>query len=494
MKNLLNKRYRINTQKRPFLSLQLYVYFSIFAIIVIALLWIFQTLLLDNFYQAIRMRELRDAADFIAYHADSYDVQAVVENVAVGNDVCIIVFDGTGKKVASADVKEECVIHHTDSDTINNFYVEAKASKKLESVKEINLTTADGKQISDSIVMTKIVKSPEHNNYIILLNAVVVPVSATVHTLQIQLTWVSIITIVLGMIFAVVISRTISRPISKLNKSAKALAHGYYGADFSLNLGCREVGELSDTLAYAARELSKADKMQKELIANISHDLRTPLTLIKGYGEVMRDIPGEMTPDNMQVIIDETERLSSLVSDLVDMSKFQSGDTQLSLDTFDLGDTVRETIERYVKLTERDGYSIELNCSEPLPVYADKTRILQVIYNLINNAINYTGEDRKIYVSAYCISDSVRVEVKDTGEGIEADKLALIWDRYYKIDKVHRRATVGTGLGLSIVKNILVMHGAKYGVDSVIGQGSVFWFELKLADNKTKGEQDNGKL
>jgi len=488
MNDFLKNRYRIKTHKRPFLSLQLYAYFSAFAIIVIAILWIFQTFLLDNFYQMIRMSELRRAAEFIAVNAESYDIQAVVENAAISNDVCIMVFDANGKKVATADVKEECVIHHTNAETINTFYLEAKNSKNNESVKEVNLTTASGKEISDSIVMTKIVKSPAQNNYIILLNAVVVPVSATVRTLQIQLTWVTVITIVLGMIFAVVISRTISRPISKLNKSAKALAHGYYEADFSLNLGCREVGELSDTLAYAARELSKADKMQKELIANISHDLRTPLTLIKGYGEVMRDIPGEMTPDNMQVIIDETERLSSLVSDLVDMSKFQSGDTQLSLATFDLSDTVRETIDRYAKLTERDGYSIELNCTEPLPVYADKTRILQVIYNLINNAINYTGEDKKIYVSAYRDGDSVRVEVKDTGEGIEADKLALIWDRYYKIDKVHRRAAVGTGLGLSIVKNILVLHGAKYGVDSVIGQGSTFWFELKLANNNTKGE------
>ena len=488
MKDFFEKRYRVNTQKRPFLSLQLYAFFSAFAIIVIAILWIFQTFLLDNFYQIIRMNELRRAAEFIAVNAEAYDIQAVVENAAVGNDVCIIVFDGNGKKVASADVKEECIIHHADSDTINEFYAEAKKSQKHESVREINFTTASGKQLSDSIVMTKIVSSPEQNKYIILLNAVVVPVSATVHTLQIQLTWVSIITIVLGMIFAVAISRTISRPITKLNNSAKALAHGYYGADFSLNLGCREVGELSDTLAYAARELSKADKMQKELIANISHDLRTPLTLIKGYGEVMRDIPGEMTPDNMQVIIDETERLSSLVSDLVDMSKFQSGDTQLALDNFDLAETVKETVDRYAKLTERDGYSIELNCTESLPVYADKTRILQVIYNLINNAINYTGEDKKIYVSAYRVPDGVRVDVKDTGEGIEADKLALIWDRYYKVDKVHRRAAVGTGLGLSIVKNILVLHGAKYGVDSVIGQGSTFWFELKLTDNNTKGE------
>lgn len=488
MNVFLKNKYRIKTQRRPFLSLQLYAYFSAFAIIVIAILWIFQTFLLDNFYQMIRMNELRHAAEFIAVNAESYDIQAVVENAAIGNDVCIIVFDGNGKKVATADVKEECVIHHTNPETINTFYLEAKNSKNNESVKEVNLTTASGKEISDSIVMTKIVKSPAQNNYIILLNAVVVPVSATVRTLQIQLTWVTVITIVLGMIFAVVISRTISRPISKLNRSAKALAHGYYEADFSLNLGCREVGELSDTLAYAARELSKADKMQKELIANISHDLRTPLTLIKGYGEVMRDIPGEMTPDNMQVIIDETERLSSLVSDLVDMSKFQSGDTQLSLATFDLSDTVRETIDRYAKLTERDGYSIELSCTESLLVYADKTRILQVIYNLINNAINYTGDDKKIYVSVHRVGDFVRVDVKDTGEGIEADKLALIWDRYYKIDKVHRRAAVGTGLGLSIVKNILVLHGAKYGVDSVIGQGSTFWFELKLANNNTKGE------
>ena len=110
--------------------------------------------------------------------------------------------------------------------------------------------------------------------------------------------------------------------------------------------------------------------------------------------------------------------------------------------------------------------------------------ILQVVYNLINNAINYTGEDKYVSVVQSVEGDTVRISVSDTGEGISEEQIPLIWDRYYKIDKVHRRATVGTGLGLSIVKEILEIHNATYGVSSTLGKGSTFWFELKTSDSQ----------
>jgi signal transduction histidine kinase len=266
-----------------------------------------------------------------------------------------------------------------------------------------------------------------------------------------------------------------------MNEAAKGLAKGTYNADFGPH-GYREVIELSDTLTSVANELSRNDRLQKELVANISHDLRTPLTMITGYSEVMRDIPGENTPENVQVIIDETQRLSELVNDLLDLSKLQAGARKPELRVIDLDELIRSTMHRYEKLTRHDGYKIEYVFTPDVRVLADKTMLLQVVYNLINNAINYTGDDKYVCVRQQLSEDGrrVRISVTDSGKGISDDKLEHIWDRYYKVGKVHKRATVGTGLGLSIVKNILEQHSADYGVESREGEGSTFWFEMDV--------------
>ena len=199
---------------------------------------------------------------------------------------------------------------------------------------------------------------------------------------------------------------------------------------------------------------------------------------------MIRDIPGENTPENMQVIIDEATRLSELVSDLLDISKLQAGTRALEPERFDLTQTVLETMDRYEKLTARDGYCIRFFSDRHVQICADRSMILQVIYNLINNAINHSGEDKLVLVRQTVTDHAVRITVEDHGEGIEADQLPYIWDRYYKVDRVHRIATVGTGLGLSIVKNILEMHGSAFGVESKVDQGSTFWFELPLAETE----------
>ena len=221
--------------------------------------------------------------------------------------------------------------------------------------------------------------------------------------------------------------------------------------------------------------------MSRELIANVSHDLRTPLTMIIAYAEVMRDLPGENSPENVQVVIDEAERLTNLVNDLLDISKLQAGVMQKNAAVYNLTESIEAVLERYNKLKEKDGYSILFEYDRKVCVEADEYKIFQVIYNLINNAINYTGEDKTIWVRQLIKGDSVRIEVTDSGEGIAKDALPYVWDRYYKVDKTHKRAVMGTGLGLSIVKNVLELHDAKYGVESELGKGSTFWFELKIA-------------
>ena len=204
--------------------------------------------------------------------------------------------------------------------------------------------------------------------------------------------------------------------------------------------------------------------------------------MIIGYSEVMRDLPGENTPENVQVIIDETERLSLLVNDLLDLSKLQAGTRLPTFETINLTELIQSTMLRYEKLTQKDGYRIEYEADASVDIRADRTMLLQVIYNLINNAINYTGEDKLVRVTQTLSSDGsrVRVSVMDSGAGIPPEQIPLIWDRYYKIDKVHRRAMIGTGLGLSIVKQVLEAHHTTYGVESKVGSGSTFWFEMPV--------------
>jgi signal transduction histidine kinase len=271
----------------------------------------------------------------------------------------------------------------------------------------------------------------------------------------------------------------VSNPIEKINDSAKVLSRGNYNVSFD-GSGYKEIRELSDTLNYASKELSKVEGLRKELIANVSHDLRTPLTLIGGYAEAMRDLPDENTSENAQIIIDETNRLTTLVNDMLDISKLQSNMQVLNISLFNLTDSLKKSISNMCELLKKDGYTIDFVFNEDVIIEGDESKISQAFYNLLINAVNYSGADKKIKISQILKKDSVKIEVSDTGEGIPEKDLPYIWDRYYKSDKSHKRALTGTGLGLSIVKSIIYMHNGSYGVESKEGDGSTFWFELKI--------------
>ena len=177
----------------------------------------------------------------------------------------------------------------------------------------------------------------------------------------------------------------------------------------------REVRELARTLNYAAGELSKVEGLRRDLLANVSHDLRTPLTMIKGYSEVMRDLPGENTPENVQIIIDEAERLTNLVNDLLDLSKLEAGVLPLEKTRFNLTESIRGILHRYDKLAD---YHFPFLYREEVWVDADELKISQVVYNLVNNAITYSGKDKTITLRQELWQGKVRVSVTDTGEGI----------------------------------------------------------------------------
>ncbi|MBE5913482.1 MAG: HAMP domain-containing histidine kinase [Pseudobutyrivibrio ruminis] len=335
-----------------------------------------------------------------------------------------------------------------------------------------------GNEMAESVIYVRIIEV-DGQEEVVMINSVLTPVDATVTTLKAQLRIITVIIIIIAFILAAATAKSTSRSIIKLNDGAKKLAAGDYSVKFDAD-DYMEVAELSATLNYAAKELGKADSLQKELIANVSHDLRTPLTMIKGYAEVMRDIPGENTPENVQVIIEETERLTGLVNDMLDISKLKAGTISIQPEEYNFTESIRHVLERYNKLREVEGYTIDFVYDDEVNVYADEQKMYQVLYNLVNNAINYTGEDKKVTVIQKVIGNTLRIEVVDTGDGVKQEDIPYVWDRYYKDKTTHKRALQGTGLGLSIVKNVLELHGAKYGVSSITGQGATFWFEIKI--------------
>ena len=227
----------------------------------------------------------------------------------------------------------------------------------------------------------------------------------------------------------------------------------------------------------------KTDELRRDLMANVSHDLKTPLTMIKAYAEMIRDISykdQDKMNEHLSIIVDETDRLTVLVNDILDLSRMQSNADSLSIEKFDLADDIKTIVNRYQIIKETEKYTINLDMPNSIMIKADKKKLNQVIYNLINNAINYTGDDKTVTVRVTRHKKYYLVEIIDTGKGIKESEIPYIWNKYYKNDKNHQRNVVSTGLGLSIVKEILELHDYEYGVKSVLKKGTTFYFKIKI--------------
>lgn len=489
-------KFRRSNGKKTFgIRSKLFIWLSIFTLLIIFVLWLCQVVFLDTIYKGIKVNEIRHAAKAIESALGDENFESTAENIATKNDICMIVLqmvsDDRALQLCSVESQSSCLIHNAEKSSIFVFYNTA-VQNGGSSVQRFRYSTERRVYISseseyydslsaenESIIYSVVVTDSSDLPVLILLNAVISPVTATVNTLNKMLITISAALLFFALIMAVIISRRISKPIVSLTDDAKKLAGGDYNVKFSAS-DFREIGELASALDYAKHELSKVDALRRDLIANISHDLRTPLTMISGYAEVMRDLPGENTAENLQVIIDESNRLTTLVNDVLDISKLESGVRTVSPSEFSLTDAISSAIKSYNKLTERGNYKIIFLPEYNVTVNTDKTILMQVFYNLLGNAVTYTGDDKTVYVSQSTDSETrnVRITVTDTGDGIAPEKLPLIWDRYYKVDKIHRRASVGTGLGLSIVRGSMELLGGGYGVKSTPGAGSDFWFEL----------------
>lgn len=455
---------------------------ALFEIVVIAMLtftYIFLIAMFPNFYEWMKTYEITEALVEIRAHWLEDDIADVINNHAAEKKMYIeVYFPQNGRsyvadRLGSAGLSLAVLAK-------DDFRKQVSDSESGMVYMRLRDEKADNSVLMMGSYIGKDKKAPDA--YIVICNYVQ-PIGTTVSIFVRQFFFVGIIMMILTMFMSALFSFKISDPIIRINKSARELPQGKFNAEIEKH-DYEEIKQLADTLTSASKEIAKSDDLRRELMANISHDLRTPLTMIKAYAEMIRDLSGdnpEKRERHLKVIIDETDRLSSLVTDILDLSKLQAGVTEIHPETFNFSDRLSGVISRFDIMKENDGIIIDLQAEPNIVITADITKLEQVVYNLINNAVTYAGDDNTVIVRLVRKEGGlVRFEVEDHGEGISAENLPYIWDRYYKVserNKTHKRAKMGSGIGLSIVKSVLEQHGFAFGADSSEGKGSTFWFE-----------------
>ncbi|MBQ9736000.1 MAG: HAMP domain-containing histidine kinase [Clostridia bacterium] len=477
----------------PKIKWSLFVSFTAITALILMMVTLLQVLLIDTVYGFTVKSRMRSLVYEIGYLANSESFSEDAETLAQESSTALAVYliDGSSQTLIAESTEHLSVLERLDSAEIETIYRFAKENGGFfqetlgDTLKDNRFSPNERK---GRLLSAFVDERADGSTLLILLDTARTPMKHLVLLMQNHFSLVSVLMLAVSAGIAFLLARHIAAPIERISGKAKRMAKGEYDLDFSEN-SYREIAELSEILNQTSDELTKVDRMQKELVANISHDLRTPLTMIVGYAEVMRDIEGENTPENVQVIIDEATRLSALVNDLLEISRFQGGIEECKMTSFDMVLLANETVERYRRLKENSGFTFGFEAKGEAPVLADRAKIAQVLCNLINNAMNYSAEEKTVYLRVLCDDVRVRVEVEDHGIGISAEDLPNVWNRYYRVDRKHRRSVTGSGLGLSIVREIFELHSARYGVSSELGRGTTFWFELPLYSDALPAER-----
>lgn len=450
-------------------------YFLLFSILILGILWLFQFIFFKSFYKEQKIADTQAVSSMLKKYQNEKNFKEIINDLAFDNSVCIEITNAEFNTLYSSTYFGKGCI--SNMETEYKYKSDFLRSNKTEKSYEIINKDFQNKTIVSAVKL--------NDNIFAFVNTSIEPIDGITNLIRKQLIVISVLVLVLSYILAYFISKHISRPIRDVSNQAKELAKGNFNIEFPKNNRILEIEELSSTLNYAKEELNRTEEFRRDLMANVSHDLKTPLTMIKANAEIAKDLHSEdkkKREEDLDTIISETDRLTILVNDILDLSKMESIKDNLELDEFDLIELIDNILCRYKVLQETEKYTFKfIHKDKKLVVKASKKRLEQVIYNLINNAINYTGDDNLVTIKVTSNKNNILVEIIDTGKGIKEEDIPYIWDKYYKNKKKHKRNLIGTGLGLNIVKNILEQHKFKYGVKSS-NKGTTFYFEIKKED------------
>lgn len=462
-----------------------WLYFFSFSILILGLLGFLLIVLIKPYYRNSQLTTIDAITSTIEenmiYKSPTEKDIDETSKLVIGNNVCALIYNDNEKEVFSKNsLGEVCMLSEDieiNDETINIANEPDRIIKVLnnDSVRlELVSPATDyemllyGKKISSNLT-----------NYYLILNTPLEPIGSYVDFFLRQYLYITIAVVIIAVVVAFFMARKITKPIVTMKLEANKLADGDYNVKFAAD-SYSEINDLANTLDDATDKLSKINELRKDLVANVSHDIKTPLTVIQSYAEMIRDISGDdpiKRQEHLDVILKETEYLNKLVLDMQEYSKMQAGLIELNKTNFDLKKCVKSVTILLNKLIEEKNIKLRLHLRS-VTVYADEMKISQVVYNFLSNAIKHSDDNGVIEINMYDSEEKVRLEVKDHGDGIPKEAIPYIWDRYYKIDKKFKRSTNSTGLGLAIAKAILEGHKAIYGVESEEGKGSTFYFEL----------------
>ena len=462
-------------KKKSSLRTQLVLILLAFVVGSLGLVYFVQTTFLDDFYKANKIKSIENVARNVVSLVGEEDIEETIEHVAMSNEVCVRVVSNNDKYSYTG----ACTLRGLDNMTINMIAGEVLQTEENEKLfDDFHYQRRPDEQPEDVYIFAKLFEVNQAN-VMVLVSSGITPLNATISTIKSQYLIIAAIVVAMTVVLALILSRFIVKPIKQINNESKNLSKGAYDGD-NVKPSSEEFVQLNSTLMNANEDILKAEKAKKELLGNVSHDLRTPLTMIVGYGEMIRDLPEENNEENINVIIDEAKRLSTLVDDLIDISKMDSVAVELNKEVISLNELLKNVYHQYELYCRNQGIDLELQLSDDINVELDEKRIKQVLYNFVNNALNYNNkEEKKIIIGCEKKDELYRVFVYDNGEGIDDSDIKNIWDRYYKVDKEHRRHHIGSGIGLSLARELLVAHGLNYGVESEKGKYSKFYFDVK---------------
>lgn len=470
MKELIGKIRNVDTHSFGF---RLWMVLELFAVMVCGILWVILATTIWTTFENDQIAQVRQAGNIIS---STYGREGFMDSLrsVARSGYFVQVLREDGSLLYSLDNTGTPAPHPQDN------LVSVDIFDKLDETDGYYFYRGeDTVYNSQWLVQVQVMGLQDGMREVLFTSANLVPVSRVMTMLYSRLLLVTAAVLVVATLIALLLASGLGKPITKITQRASHMMDGNYNEAFP-DSAYTELQQLSRTLDTAAAEFRRTEELRRDLIANVSHDMRTPLTMIRAYAEMVQQLSGDnpvKREEHLGIIIQETDKLTKFVNETLDLSRLQSGTVELHMEVFPLKACVESTLDDFRHLWERGDYHLFLSLDPGVLVRGDRRQLERVAFNLISNAFNYTGTDKTVYIEVAQVDGQARFAVTDTGPGITEEQLKEIWDRYYRIKRPDE-SSASTGVGLSIVKAILELHGARYGVDSVPGKGSSFWFAL----------------
>ena len=486
-------------KKNKSFRFRLWVYFALFTAFIFTVLWLLQTVFLQSFYEAMLMNNARSAAERIIASGSSSSINDVIDRIAHENSLLVFITDREGSVMFSSDefkgarrgrregmdteppapANEEKP--YLSERNINYRMLPEGFDVFLGKLRESESGTVQYTSGSVFVYGAYMDYYGTDSKAVLYVGATIDTVGPSVSIISMQLVWVTGLSLIIGFVLSWFIAKRFSVPLGRLNEKAKKMGDKEYSPDFGRRF-CSELDELNDTLDKTNEKLLRSKDFQMELLANVSHDLRTPLTMIKGYSEMIRDISWEdreQCESDLAVIIKEADRLTALVNEILEYSELQSDTLPKETERIDASALINRAADTFEVLYKPEKLVVERRIAEGVFVKGSSARLERAVYNLLDNAVRHTGESRTVRLCLSAGEGKASIAVTDFGAGIPEGEKDHIWDRYYTS---RQRGGKGvSGLGLAIVKRIVTLHGGECSVSSEQGRGSTFVITLPLA-------------